>query len=52
MRLGETEVSDAGLEHLKELPNLKHLVVTFCPGVTEASVEGLKAALPDLTVEY
>lgn len=41
-----------GLAHLKELPNLKQLIVTFCPGLTQAGVDDLKKALPNATIDF
>jgi hypothetical protein len=41
-------VTDTGLEHLAGLKNLKHLVVTFLPGVSNSGVEKLQQALPGL----
>ena len=34
------------------MKNLKHLVITFCPAVTDAAVAKLKQALPGIKVEY
>ena len=48
LHIGSTQVTDAGLEHLQGLKKLKHLIVTFLPGVSRDGVTKLKAALPQL----
>jgi hypothetical protein len=50
-RAGEstTQVTDAGLEHLKELTNLRYLHVADTQ-VTEAGINELTKALPYCTI--
>ena len=43
------KLDDAALEPLGELKNLKTLVITFLPNVTDEGVNKLKAKLPSLT---
>ena len=52
LNLASTSITDAGLEHLRECPNLEHLLLSFCQGVTQAGVERMEEALPNLTVEF
>jgi hypothetical protein len=47
--LGETDVSDAGLVHLKGLANLKELGL-YRTKVTDAGVRELQLALPGLFI--
>jgi hypothetical protein len=42
-------VDDAGLDHLKTIKTLRHLDVTKTK-VTEAGIQRLKAAIPELKV--
>jgi hypothetical protein len=51
LHLGKTQVSDAGLAALTGLRNLKQLVITFCPRVTDAGVAKLKEAIPALSID-
>jgi internalin A len=48
--LSETNVTDSGLAHLKELKNLSFLDVTGTR-VTDAGIKELKQALPRLTID-
>ena len=50
IHLGKTQVGDAGLEALATLPNLKELIITFCPNVTDAGVKKLQDARPELKI--
>jgi Leucine-rich repeat (LRR) protein len=47
--LQDTQVTDAGLEHLKGLPNLSVLSLQGTQ-VTDAGVNELKGSLPGLTI--
>lgn len=49
LNIAETPVGDAGLVHLRSIKTLRRVNVTLCP-VTEAGVDDLLAALPDLIV--
>jgi len=46
---GNTQVTDAGLEHLEGLTNLRHLGLRHTQ-VTEAGIRGLKIALPEISI--
>jgi hypothetical protein len=48
LHIGSTEVNDDALEPLEELKNLKELVVTFLPNVTDERVKKLQEKLPGL----
>ncbi len=53
--LHDTQVTDAGLEHLKRLPNLRELHLTLSVYDTYLTVEGvekLQQALPNCEIEY
>ncbi len=47
--IGNTQITDKGLVHLKGLANLRWLDVTGTQ-VTDAGVKELKAALPGITI--
>ena len=49
LHVGSTQVDDKGLEVLSEHRNLKTLVITFLPNVTDEGVKKLQARLPGLT---
>ena len=49
LTLGGSQITDAGLMHLKGLRNLKHLTLVHT-SVTAAGVQELKKALPDVKV--
>ena len=49
LSLAETEVGDAGLEHLKPLQRLKEVILWNTP-VTREGAEALQTALPDCDV--
>lgn len=49
LHVGSTQVDDKGLDVLGEHLNLKTLVITFLPNVTDEGVNKLKAKLPGLT---
>jgi hypothetical protein len=49
--LTDTQITDAGLRHLKGLYHLRLLRLVNTK-VTEDGVDDLKKALPDLEVEY
>jgi internalin A len=49
LHIGSTQVDDAALEALGDHRNLKSLVITFLPDVTDEGVNKLKAKLPGLT---
>ncbi len=49
LHLNSTQVTDAGLEHLKELAGFRHLYL-FSTQVTDAGRAKIKAALPDLNM--
>ena len=49
--LSNTKVSDAGLEHLKEMKELRYLGLTGT-NVTDKGVKELQAALPDCKIEW
>ena len=48
LHIGSTQVNDAALEPLGELKNLKELVITFLPDVTDEGVKKLQEKLPGL----
>ncbi len=50
LSLSDTNVTDAGLAHLKELKSLSSLDVTGTR-VTDAGIKELKQALPGLTID-
>ena len=52
LHLGTNNVSDEGLQALHGLKNLKTLIVTNCPLVTDEGVEQIKKAIPGLEVTY
>jgi hypothetical protein len=49
-----TQITDAGINELKGLENLKELNLCWLPGgpkeITAAGVKELQAALPDVTI--
>lgn len=49
LHIGSTQADDTALESLSDLKNLKTLVVTFLPNVTDDGVNKLKVKLPGLT---
>ena len=51
LSLRGTQVTDAGLIHLKDLPNLQFLDLAGTQ-VTEAGVSNLKEAVPRCKVDY
>jgi hypothetical protein len=48
LHIGSTQVTDAGLPSLNGLKKLKHLVVTYLPGVTGEGIEKLQAEIKGL----
>lgn len=50
LRLCDSQITDAGLRHLKGLANLKYLDVTYSTEVTEEGIEELRKALPNCTI--
>jgi hypothetical protein len=49
LRLAETGITDAGLEHLKGLANLRYLYLSETQ-TTDAGVQRLEQSLPKLIV--
>ena len=48
--MGETKITDAGLEHLKGLTGLRELDLVETQ-ITDSGVQQLKQSLPKLTVQ-
>lgn len=48
LHIGSTQVNDTALEPLGELKNLKELVITFLPDVSDEGVKKLQEKLPGL----
>ena len=45
-----TPTTDAGLIHLKALPNLQSLDLFGCPNITDSGVAELQKALPNCVI--
>ena len=48
--LSKTCVTDSGLRHLEGLPRLKHLILCDRKTITDAGLQDLKRAMPDLKI--
>jgi hypothetical protein len=48
--LGATKITDKGIAHLEQVPALRWLWVTEDPQISEAALEKLRQAHPDLTI--
>ncbi|MDZ4818413.1 MAG: hypothetical protein SGJ20_05510 [Planctomycetota bacterium] len=46
------EITDAGLAKLAKLKTLKHLKVEYCDKVTSAAATALRAAMPNVQIEF
>ncbi len=49
--LSGTCITDKGLHHLESLSNLRRLVLTECPNITDEGVARLQKALPNCTID-
>lgn len=45
------KITDAGLEHLKSMKHLRHILISQATCVTKEGVENLRKALPNTTVQ-